>query len=300
LFTSRLWGKIHLYEAGMSIITLTTDFGTADGYVGTMKGVILGINPQARLIDISHHVVPQVIRQAAYILWTAVRYFPAGTVHLVVVDPGVGSARRPIAVQTPTAFFVGPDNGVFSLVLSNQQLADSRWQIADHCLSAISYQLSAITVVHLTNPRYWRPEVSHTFHGRDIFAPVAAHLSRGVALAELGEPIDDPVILPVLRPERRGDGSLTGHVLHTDRFGNVITDIPAQLLLEPDRWVVEVAGRRIVGLRPTYAAVEPGGLVALVGSDGLLEIAVREGNAAQVLGVKVGDPVVIRQSRQQI
>jgi S-adenosylmethionine hydrolase len=259
----------------MSIITLTTDFGTADGYVGTMKGVILGINPRVRLIDISHHIAPQAVRQAAYVLSTAVPYFPVDTVHLVVVDPGVGSARRSIAVQTPAAFFVGPDNGVFSLVLDDERRTSS-------------------SIVHLTNPRYWRPEVSHTFHGRDIFAPVAAHLSRGVTLAELGVPVDDPVILPVLRPEHHADGSLTGHVLHTDHFGNVITDVPAQLLPEPDRLVVEVAGWRIVGLRPTYAATEPGELLALVGSDGLLEIAVREGSAAQELGVKVGDALVIR------
>jgi S-adenosylmethionine hydrolase len=248
-----------------------------------MKGVILGIAPQARLVDVSHHIAPQAVRQAAYVLATAVPYFPAGTVHLVVVDPGVGSARRPIAVQTRTAFFVGPDNGVFSLVLG------------DEGRTTKDERRASPSIVHLTNQRYWRPEVSHTFHGRDIFAPVAAHLSRGVALTELGEPVDDLVILPILRPERHADGALTGHVLHADRFGNVITNVPAQLLPPPDRLVVEVAGRRIVGLRPTYAAAEPGGLVALVGSDGLLEIAVREGNAAQELAVKVGDAVVIRQ-----
>lgn len=256
----------------MSVITLTTDFGQRDAYVGAMKGVILGINPQATLVDLSHEITPQAVEEAAYVLWTACPYFPSGTVHVVVVDPGVGSARRPIAIQTERAFFVGPDNGVFSYVLATEGPG---------------------LVVHLTNPRYWRPQVSSTFHGRDIFAPVAAHLSLGVPIGELGEPIEDPVILPLARPEGRGD-QVVGRVVHVDHFGNVITNLePAHLPAGQDL-VIQVAGHRVQGLSPTYSAARPGELVALWGSDGLLEIAVREGNAAALLGIRVGDPVVVQ------
>ena len=153
------------------IITLTTDFGTRDGFVGVMKGVILNINPHANIVDITHDIAPQNIEQGAFLFANAVKYFPANVIHVVVVDPGVGSARRPIAVQLGKTFFVAPDNGVLS-------------RITDHASLPIR-------VVHLTNPAYWLPRVSATFHGRDIFAPVAAHLSLGVPLDALGEPIDD-------------------------------------------------------------------------------------------------------------
>jgi S-adenosylmethionine hydrolase len=254
----------------MPVLTLTTDFGQEDGYVGTMKGVILSIAPQARIVDISHDITPQNIRQAAYVLSTAAPYFPPDTVHVVVVDPGVGSARRPIAVRTESACYVAPDNGVLSYPLAEPQAA----------------------VVHLDRPAYWLPAISHTFHGRDIFSPVGAHLAAGVAFDAVGSAISDAVAFPLPQPERLADGSLRGQVLHADRFGNLITDIPMSWLSEGEGWSFEIAGQRIVGLSVTYAAVGRGTLVALAGSEGLLEIAVREGSAAEVLGADAGTEVV--------
>jgi len=261
----------------MPIITLTTDFGEADGYVGAMKGVILGIAPEARIVDISHDIEPQNVRQAAYVLSTAVPYFPQGTIHVVVVDPGVGSARRPIAVRTGSAYFVGPDNGVFSHALAREQEAG----------------VKEPTVLHLNRREFWLPTISQTFHGRDIFSPVAAHLAAGVPFEMLGTPISDPVILSLPRPERMPDGSIRGEVLHADRFGNLITDIPMSWLAG-NQWVFEIAGRRIEGLSATYAAVRRHALLALPGSEGLLEIAVREGSAAERLGVGEGALVIAK------
>jgi S-adenosylmethionine hydrolase len=278
------------------LITLTTDFGTADGYVGTMKGVILGIAPAARLVDLSHEIAPQNVREAAFVLYTAYRFFPARTVHLVVVDPGVGSARRAIALCTPAGTFVSPDNGVLSYVLAREPVE---------------------VLVELANPRYRLPHVGHTFHGRDIFAPAAAHLAAGLPVADLGPPVSDPVTLSLPRLEIAAE-SIVGEVLHTDRFGNVVTSIGKLtwagngLVLEPAfgkagggmqgagykivaaRAALEVAGQEIAGVRRTYAEVESDALLVLVGSSGHLEIAVREGSAAERLGVHPGDEVVLR------
>jgi S-adenosylmethionine hydrolase len=257
------------------IITLTTDFGQADGYVGTMKGVILGICPQATLVDLTHEIPPQNVRQAAHILKAAAPYYPPGTIHVVVVDPGVGSARRPIAIQTPNAFFVGPDNGVFTPVLLQETL----------------YRKPP-AIVHLDQPRYWLSSVSRTFHGRDIFAPVAAHLANGVPLGALGTQITDAVVLNVPRPARRPDGSITGEVAYVDRFGNLITNIPAAWLMPEGHWAFEIRKKRIAGLSPHYAAVPPGSLLAIISSEETLEIAQREGSAARTLGVGAGEPVI--------
>jgi S-adenosylmethionine hydrolase len=256
-----------------ALITLTTDFGLQDGYVGTMKGVILGINPQATIVDLCHDIAPQDVREAAYVLYTAYHHFPPRTVHVVVVDPGVGSERRAIALRTRQAVFVAPDNGVLSYVVAQAEI---------------------LGIVHLTNPRYWLAEVSATFHGRDIFAPVAGHLSRGVPFSELGQPIHDIVLLPLPQPKARPDGTLIGHILHVDRFGNCITDVRAERLPTEGPLTVEVAGRRIVGLSPTYASGEEGEFVTLIGSEGHLEIAVRGGSAAQALGARAGDEIVVR------
>lgn len=268
----------------MRIITLITDFGQADGYVGTMKGVILGIAPEARIVDISHDIEPQNVRQAAYVLSTAAPYFPPGTIHVVVVDPGVGSARRPIAVRTERAYFVGPDNGVFSYALAGMWTMS---QLPSNQLRASSFELP-VTVIHLDQPKYWLPTISQTFHGRDIFSPVAAHLAAGVPFGALGTLITDPVTFPLPQPERLPDGSIRGEVLHADRFGNLITDIPMSWLATSEAWIFEIAGRRIEGLSATYATARRGALVALPGSEGLLEIAVREGSAAETLGVGAG------------
>ncbi len=255
------------------LITLTTDFGQADGYVAAMKGVILSLCPEARLVDISHDIAPQAIRSGAYVLSTAVSYFPGGAIHLVVVDPGVGSARRPVAVQSQRAFYVAPDNGVLTLALE---------------------QDPAQGAVHLTNPQFHQPQVSATFHGRDIFAPVAAHLACGVPLADLGTPLDpaDLIRLPLSAPQRLADGSWQGEVLHIDRFGNLITNIGLPPS-DPERLSVEARGTRIRGLSRTFADVEAGKPVAYVGSNGYLEIAVRQGNAAALLGLDLGDTVIV-------
>ena len=275
------------------LITLMTDFGVVDGYVGTMKGVMLDIAPSARLVDLSHDIAPQNFRQAAYVLYTAYPFFPSHTVHLVVVDPGVGSARRAIALRTPVGYFVGPDNGVFSYVMACETVE---------------------AVVKLANPRYQLSDVSHTFHGRDIFAPAAAHLAASVPLKELGPRVSDPITLPAPRLEIAPD-RVVGEVLHADHFGNVITSIghltwrEGELALQsPFRQTqseesvyfpaqeatVSAAGREIAGVQSTYAMVERGQVLALVGSEGHLEIAVREGNAAQKLGLQPGDEVAVR------
>jgi S-adenosylmethionine hydrolase len=254
----------------MTIITLTTDFGLADGYVGIMKGVILSIAPDVRLVDLSHEIAPQDVRQAAYVLARAVLYFPAGTIHLAVVDPGVGGRRRPLLVRTGRAFYVGPDNGLFTLALAE----------------------SGAQAFELDRPAFWRPAVSRTFHGRDIFAPVAAHLATGVPPERLGRPITDPVRLELPQPARHPDGRLTGQVVYVDRFGNLISDVPAAWVVG-GRWRGEIAGQQIAGLSGTYAEAAPGALVALIGSEDTVEIAVRDGNAAQQLVVRAGEPVVL-------
>lgn len=256
-----------------SLITLTTDFGLKDSYVGTMKGVILGINPQATIVDLCHEIEPQNVRQAAFVLYTAYRYFPRGTIHVVVVDPGVGSERRAIALRTPMATFVAPDNGVLSYVVADEEVE---------------------RVVSLTNPQYWLAEVSSTFHGRDIFAPLAAHLSLGVPLEELGEALAEIVTFSVPQPEIGEDGTLRGHIIHVDRFGNLITDVKQQAARLSQETIIEVRGHRIVGLRRTYAEAAKGEILALIGSSGHLEIAMRGGSAMRTLGMKVGDEVKIR------
>ncbi len=252
----------------MTIITLTTDFGLSDGYVGIMKGVILGITADVQLVDISHEISPQDVHQGSFVLRNAVPYFPDGTVHLAVVDPGVGSRRRPLLVTTPRASFVGPDNGLFTFALAQP---DAQAWVLDR-------------------PQYWLPVISRTFHGRDIFAPVAAHLARGVPPEALGSPVSDPVRLELLLPEQQGNRHVVGHVIHVDRFGNLITNVPAAWLADSD-WACEIAGWRISHLSESYSAVRPGELVALIGSSGMLEVALRDGSAARLLGAGVGQPV---------
>ena len=254
----------------MTIITLTTDFGSADGYVGAMKGVILGIAPNVRLVDLSHEIAAQDVRGAEYVLGRAAAFFPAGTVHLAVVDPGVGSRRRPLLITTPQAMYVGPDNGLFTFALDEAQAA----------------------VFELDQPEFWLPNINRTFHGRDIFAPVAAHVTCGVAPRTLGSPISDPVRLPTVAPQRRVDGHVAGHIIHVDRFGNLITDIPGGWVDE-GRWCVEIAGRRISHFGTTYADATTGALLMLVSSAGTLEIAARDGNAAAQLGVGVGEAAIL-------
>jgi S-adenosylmethionine hydrolase len=261
------------------VITLLTDFGLSDTYVGVMKGVILGICPTARLVDLTHAVPPQDVASGAWQLAAACAYFPAGTVHLAVVDPGVGSERRAIAVETPRGALVGPDNGLLGDAL--RRLAGG---IADR---AGRLRLKApVRAVELTNPEYRLSAVSRTFHGRDIFAPAAAHLAAGVSLERLGSPVDAIAVFDRPAPYREGD-RLVGRVIHVDAFGNLITDLAATQL--PTHPIVEVGGVMLRGLRPSYA--DAAGLLALIGSDNTLEISYSGGSAARELGVGMGAEV---------
>jgi S-adenosylmethionine hydrolase len=260
----------------VSIITLTTDFGLADGYVGTMKGVILGIDPTATIVDISHDISPQDVREAAYTLYAAYPYFPQGAIHVVVVDPGVGSERRAIALRTPQAIFVAPDNGVLSYVIVREKVEE---------------------IVNLTNPCYQLSPVSRTFHGRDIFAPAAAHLARGIPLAEVGQPLAEMVTFPLPRPQVRPDGTIVGQVIHVDRFGNLITSIMSKDLADHPllrEGIIKIKGQSIRKIANHYTEGMKGKLLALIGSSDHLEIAVASGSASQTLEARVGDEILLK------
>jgi len=267
-----------------TIVTFTTDFGLADAYVAAMKGVVLGINPRARLVDISHSVKPQNISQAAFVLSTACGFFPRRTIHVVVVDPGVGTERRAIVLRTPEADFVAPDNGVLTYVL--QPYASGK--AADGLQS-----LQGAEAYTITDSRFWRSPVSPTFHGRDIFAPVAARLSLGTPPSEFGDPVSSLAVLPMPRPRRMSDGTLVGHILHIDNFGNLITSVQrGDLPGEAGDITVEIGGEKIRGLSATYGAAD--GLLALVGSSDRLEISLKNGDAGAFLKVNIGDEIKIR------
>jgi S-adenosylmethionine hydrolase len=255
------------------IITLLTDFGVADAFVGIMKGVILGINPSAQLVDLTHAVPPQQIVPAALVLRSAVRFFPAGTVHAAVVDPGVGSARRPIVIETEHAFLVGPDNGVLSLAVA---------------------ALGGGAARVIENGAFVHQPVSQTFHGRDIFAPAAAHLSCGVEAEVLGPRIDRIIEL-ALPPVQQAPSGLRGEVIYTDHFGNLLTNIDAAALARfpAQRVSVSIGGEPVAGPLNAYAAVPAGTALAIVGSWEMLEIAVRDGSAAQTFAAGPGTPVTV-------
>jgi S-adenosylmethionine hydrolase len=258
------------------VITLTTDFGMEDGNVGVMKGVIYGINPAACIVDLSHDIAPQNIADAAYVLRRAYGYFPQDTIHVVVVDPGVGSGRQAIAVQSGQAFFVAPDNGVLTYVLQELRERGERSRI-----------------INLTNPAYWLPQVSNVFHGRDIFAPVAAHLSLGVEIGALGEEIEDVMMLSALRLEMRR-GRIRGQVAHIDHFGNLLTNIPESDLISLGVEVtVRIAETEIGGLSKTFAQGQAGELIAYIDSSGHLAMAVVNGSAQQLLKCHVGESVEV-------
>ena len=244
------------------VVTLLTDFGTTDGYVGEMKGVLSASCPSAQLIDISHDVAPQDVEAARLALARYWRRFPEGAVHLVVIDPGVGTNRPAIAVESGGRFLVGPDNGVLSPALL----------------------VPGAHVVVLPTP----PDASATFHGRDVFAPAAAALAGGEALGSLGASHASPIIRRTREPERWGDGTLRGEVIVIDRFGNAVTNC-----LGLNGGIVEIAGLHLP-VRHTYGDVDPGTVLALVGSSGLIEIAERDGNAARRLGLTRGTAVLVR------
>jgi S-adenosylmethionine hydrolase len=255
-----------------SLITLVTDFGTSDHFVAAMKGVILSIHPQAEIVDVTHDIHPFEIAEGAFVLNETWRYFPKKTVHVAVVDPGVGSDRRPVLVEADGHLFVGPDNGVFSFVYE---------------------QATKFTVRHLTADRYFRKPVSRTFHGRDIFAPVAGHAAKGVKPALLGKKINDPVRLAVLAPNRTSRRAWTGNVLKVDRFGNLITNFHLSEFGEIRTRAFEITCglQHINRLALNYAETEPGELFVIVGSSGYLEVAANQDSAARRLGCGAGAPV---------
>lgn len=253
----------------MSRVTLLTDFGTRDGYVGAMKGIIASALPGVHLDDLGHDVPPGDVAGAARALAGYWNLYPGGTVHLVVVDPGVGTARRALAVEADRRFIVAPDNGVVSRVLD----AARSWR-----------------AVEISNPDYLRPVRSRTFHGRDVFAPAAAHLAQGAELVRLGGPVADPVRIPEPEPSV-GEDEAVGEVVQVDRFGNLITNLPGDLVLWGSS--VELEGRRIPTVG-TYGDVASGEPLALENSEGRLEVGVRDGSGAEVLGAGKGSRVVVR------
>lgn len=269
-----------------AVITLTTDFGLNDAYVAAMKGVILGINPEVNMVDICHTIQPQNVSQAAFVLSTVYDVFPRRTVHLVVVDPGVGTERRSVILRTPEADFVAPDNGVLSYVV--RQYVSGQTGGGIQSLD----KATGLKAVTLTEPRFWRSPVSPTFHGRDIFAPVAAHLASGVPLSDFGTTIDSLSVLLLPRPFRSPEGILVGNVLHIDNFGNLITNIKREDLPENTSMIViEIGDRKIYGISLAYGKGQ--GLMAIIGSSDYLEISLKDGNARDYLEAKPGNEVKI-------
>ena len=254
-------------SAAFRVVTLLTDFGTADYFVAAVKGVILTINPLVSIVDITHEIPPQDIEAGAFTLLTCYRDFPAGTIHMAVVDPGVGSTRRPILVSTGSHYFVGPDNGLFSYVLDREP----------------SHQ-----TFHVTAREYFRETPSSTFHGRDIFAPVAAALSKGVKPAKLGPQVEDEVRLAPLQPTKRGEG----RIIHIDRFGNCVTNFTRADVPEPKQLLVK---RRVIKAFRQFYADEDGSkneIFAIWGSAGFLELSLNGASAAKLLHAKRGDRVI--------
>jgi len=253
------------------LITFTTDFGHSDHFVGTMKGVVAGIAPAARIIDISHDVAPYNVTEAAFVIAEAWPYFPKRSIHVVVVDPGVGSSRRPILAEAGGHYFIAPDNGVLSMV----------FDAAAHRVRVIS------------NSKFMLREISRTFHGRDVFAPAAAHLARGAKTAAFGKLIRDYIHTGIARPSRIGKDAWRGAILKIDRFGNLITNLAAREFagVNTRPFEMRAGAQRIHRLALTYAETEVGDLFVIVGSSGYLEIAANQTSAAGLLGCSAGAPV---------
>jgi len=255
------------------VITLTTDFGVQDHYVGAMKAVLLSISEKARLVDISHQIPPQDIMAGAWVVRNSAMLFPPNTVHLVVVDPGVGTNRKPIAIKIKDQYLVGPDNGIFSLITDQYDYKG----------------------VELTNPEFWRADQSSTFHGRDIFAPVAAHLSNGVKMSELGQPIEKLETYRWAVPISDRDG-VQGWVVHIDHFGNLISNIPESMIRDAvggGDLKIYVGNTIFDTVVNTFGDVPDGEPAAYIGSSGVLEIAINKGDAREMLGVEKGAQISI-------
>ena len=260
----------------MSIITLITDFGQQDEYVGLMKGVMLGIDPAACIIDLTHAIDPQDVAQAAFTVESSWRYFPEGSIHVVVVDPGVGTERALLCLEVQHRIFLAPDNGVLSLLLEAEPRGHLR---------------------RLDDSDYRRPAVSRTFHGRDVLAPIAAHLSRGAQTKALGPAIDYACAVRIgdLKARLEANGEVSGRIIHIDRFGNLITNIDAGALRPcGSSWEVAFGSGRIQGISGTYADKESRAVLALIGSRGYLEIAMNSGSARDFFSARKGDVVRVR------
>ena len=271
------------------VLAFTTDFGSSDAYVAAMKGVALGIAPDLTLVDVTHEVPRHDIAHGAFVLGSVYRYFPADTVHVAVVDPGVGTSRKAVALVTPAGSFCAPDNGLLSFVLNDHFTKDQvHFESATFGIPVTTPVPEGCEAYEISNSAYMLEPVSDTFHGRDIFTPAAAHLASGLLPEHLGKPLDELTILNLFTLER-SDDAVAGRVIHIDRFGNAVTNIPASQLPQGDV-VVEIADTKIHGLRATFADAD--GLLALIGSHGYLEIAENLGSAAQSLDVGVGDGVV--------
>ncbi len=257
------------------IITLTTDFGYQDYYVSALKAVILRICPEVRLVDISHDLPPQDIMAGAWVLKNTAFLYPPETIHLAVIDPGVGGERRPVLVKAGGHYFVGPDNGLFSLVVESEK------------------DKGEYRVVELTNSGYWREDVSSTFHGRDIFAPVAAHLCNGVDMSNLGRELSELTTYRWAKPISDDEG-IQGWIVHIDRYGNLVTNIPESIIAKHEiksGLKIYVGNTILKNISHTFSEVSDGEPVAMIGSSGMLEIAINKGNAEQMLGIEKGAPV---------
>ncbi len=259
----------------MPLITLLTDFGSRDAFVGIMKGVILKISPEINIIDLTHGIQPQEVGEGAFILSSAYPFFPDGTIHICVVDPGVGSKRRAIIIETEKYVFVGPDNGIFAYVYLREP---------------------NVRVISITQTDYMLPQISNTFHGRDIFASVAAHIANGVPISRFGPEVTDYhtglISIPVVK-----DNIICARVLHIDHYGNIITNVGKSLFTETTKnkkFQIRLAAMTIDRIRNSYDEVNIGSFLAIWGSVDQLEIAVNKGNAAKLIGVLQGDPVEIR------
>ncbi|MGB2962818.1 MAG: SAM-dependent chlorinase/fluorinase [Anaerolineales bacterium] len=259
----------------MSVLSLLTDFGIQDGFVGVMKGVIWGICPEVKIADISHQIQPQNIMQGAITLWRVAPFFPEGSVHVAVVDPGVGTNRRALAAQLGDQYYVAPDNGLLTPLIQ-----DAKSQGLIH------------NFVELTNPKFWLSDISNTFHGRDIFAPVGAYLASGIKFEDLGNQIDDPILIELPQPIKIQAG-WQAHVVAIDIFGNIQTDLLAEQVEDFKEVVIRLKEREIVGLVGSFGYREPGELIAVVDSKGFIEVAVVNGNAADALGVSTGDVIEV-------
>lgn len=263
----------------MNLITLTTDFGYKDPFVGMMKGVILSISDSANIVDITHGITSQNILEGAFIISKSFKYFPNDTVHVVVVDPGVGSSRRPLLIASSSHYFVGPDNGVFSMIIENDPYS---------------------RVYEVTEEKYFLKSISSTFHGRDIFAPVAAWLSKGFSTGSFGRIVEDYAKITIPPVERR-QSIIKGSVIYTDTFGNIITNIPRGVVdellqkgISPSNIHIEICGHKISGIRKCYADTKEGEPGIIINSFNLIEIYTYSGNAAKILKAQKGDLVEIR------